>query len=167
MTTHTTTTTHTRTQTATYLTEVILGAIADILADLGINLTRLYADWSQDERAIRAWIEEGSLKEVILECHTPAGAVSPVIEFPLDYDASGRSDARFVSSRAALARYRAKLAKVPAGTTYHLLCTFNGPRTPQAGWSPGTRASTDGLRATSFGTLAEGPHGRASMRHLS
>jgi hypothetical protein len=165
--TRTTTTVHTRTQTATYLTEVILGTIADILADLGIDLTRLYADWAQDEAAIKAWIEEGSLKEVVLECHRPNGTVNPVIEFPLDYDASGRGDASFVSSRAALARYRAKVARVPAGTKYQLFCTFKGPRTPQPGWKSGSRASTDGLRATSFGTLAEGPHGRASMRHLS
>jgi len=167
MSTRTGTSTHTRTHTATYLTEVIMGAIADILADLGIDVTRLYADWSQDEAAIAAWIEEASLKAVILECHRPDGSVAPVFEFPLDYEVSGAGDARFVSSRAALARYRAKLQRTPAGTTFRLFCTFSGSRTPQAGWSPGTRASTAGLRATSLGTLAEGPHGRAGVRYLS
>lgn len=167
MSTRTTTTTHTITQTATYLTEVIMGTIADVLADLGINLTRLYADWSQDEAAISKWIEERSLKQVILECHRPDGAVRPIFEFPISYDVGGRGDAQFVNSRASLARYRAKLESVPSGTSYRLFCTFSGPRTEMPGWSRGTRASTEGLRATSIGTLAEGPHGRASMRHLS
>jgi hypothetical protein len=167
MSTRTSTSVHTVTQTATYLTEVILGTIADVLADLGINLTRLYADWSQDESAIAAWIAEGSLKEVILECHRPSGTVSPVFEFPISYHAGGVGDAQFVNSRAAMARYRAKLESVPLGTTYRLFCTFSGPHTTQPGWSAGKRASTDGLRATSFGTLAEGPHARAGLRHLS
>jgi hypothetical protein len=165
--TRTGTSAHTRTQTATFLTEVIMGAIADMLADLGIDLTRFYADWGQDEAAISAWIEEGSLKEVILECHRPDGTVNPVFEFPLEYNAAGVGDARFVSSRAALARYRAKLKRTPAGTTFRLFCTYFGPHSTQTGWGPGHRASTNGLRSTSLGTLAEGPHGRASARYLS
>ena len=167
MSTSTTTHTYTRTETATYLTEVIMGAIADILAALGIDLTRLYADWSQDERAIKSWIDEGSLQMVILECHQPNGSVRPVFEFPVDYTSTGEGDARFVNSRAALARYRAKLENAPRGTIFRLFCSYNGPHSQQDGWGPGKRASTDGLRATSFGTLAEGPHGRASLRYLS
>jgi hypothetical protein len=167
MSTGTTTHTYTHTETATYLTEVIMGAIADILAALGIDLTRLYADWSQDERAIKAWIEERSLKLLALECHRPDGTVRPVFEFPVEYESSGTGDARFVSSRAALARYRAKLENVPRGTTFRLFCSYNGAHSEQDGWGPGKRAATDGLRATSFGTLAEGPHGRASLRYLS
>ena len=104
---------------------------------------------------------------MILECHRPVGTVKPIFEFPVSYETGGQGDATFVDSRAALARYQAKLASVPSGTTHRLFCTFNGPRTPQPGWSPGTRASTDGLRSTSFGSLAEGPHARASLRYLS
>jgi hypothetical protein len=165
--TRTGTSAHTRTQTATFLTEVIMGAIADMLADLGIDLTRFYAEWGLDEAAIAAWIEEGSLKQVVLECHRPDGTVNPVFEFPLEYHATGVGDARFVSSRAALARYRAKLGRTPPGTAFRLFCTYSGPHSAQPGWGPGRRASTDGLRSTSLGTLAEGPHGRASARYFT
>jgi hypothetical protein len=164
--TRTSTTVHTRTHTATHLTEVIMGTIADILGDLGIDLTRLYRDWAQDEKAISAWIEEGSLETVVLECHRPDGKVNPIFEFPVSYDVGGRGDVQFVESRAALARYRTKLARVPAGTAFQLVCAFNGSRTPQTGWGPGSRASTDALTAMSFGTLAEGPHAKASLRYL-
>lgn len=51
---------YTRTHTATHLTDVILGTITDILADLGINMDRLHRDWVQNENAIKAWIEEAS-----------------------------------------------------------------------------------------------------------
>ena len=156
---------YTRAHTATHLTDVILGTITDILADLGINMDRLHRDWAQNENAIKAWIEEGSLAAVVLECHQPSGTVVPVIEFPVSYTASGDGNAEFTASHARLARFRAKLDRVPADTTYKLVCTFNGYRTPQPGWGPGQRASIDGLRGITFGTLGSAPHASTGMRY--
>ena len=156
---------YTRTHTATHLADVILGAIADILATLGIDPTRLFADWETDQSAISAWIAEGSLRCVALECHQPDGAVDPIFEFPVSYTVSGVGNRQFTADRAALARYLAKLRVVPRGTTYRLFCNFNGPHSEQPGWSPGTRASVDGMRSSSFGTLAAGPHAGAGMRY--
>ena len=158
--------TFTRAHTATYLTEVILGTISDLLAHLSINASQLTRDWDTNEKAINAWITEGSLEQVVLECHQPSGTVAPVIEFPVTYTAGGTADAEFTASRARLARFLAKLDTVPSGTTCRLFCTFTGPHTPQPGWSPGTRASTDGLRSITFGTLGRAPHGSAGMRYL-
>lgn len=155
-----------RTHTATHLTEVVLGTISGILADLGINMDQLYRGWEQNENAIKAWIYEGSLAQVILECHRPSGTVNPVFEFPVSYTTSGTGDAEFTASRARLARFRAKLDRVPVGTTYQLVCTFNHPHTTQPGWSPGTRASTDELRSITFGTLGVAPQASAGMRYL-
>ena len=157
--------TYTRTHTATHLADVILGSIADILATLGIDPTRLFADWPTDQSAISAWIAEGSLKCVALECHRPDGTVNPIFEFPVSYTVSGVGNRKFTADRAALARYLAKLQSVPYGTAYRLFCNFNRPHTPQPGWSPGTRASVDGMRSSSFGTLAAGPHAGAGMRY--
>jgi hypothetical protein len=166
MSTHTTTTTTTIVHTATWLAEVVLGTIADILADLGIDLTRFYRDWEQDESAIRKWLEERSLAIVVLECHQPGGTVAPVVEFPVRYRAGGEGDAEFTAHRAALARFRAKLDRVPLGTTYTLFCNFNGPHSDQPGWGPGTRASTAGLRPLSVRSIATAPHAAADMRYL-
>jgi hypothetical protein len=164
--TSTSTSTYTRTQTAVYLTEVVMGTIADILADLRIDLTTLYRDWKQDEAAIAAWIGEGSLEQVVLECHQPGGTVSPVLEFPVSYRSSGAADPKFTADRAALARYRAKLDRVPAGTVFRLLCAFSKTPSPQPGWERGTRASTSGLRPLRFGTLASAPHATVGLRYL-
>jgi Bacterial HORMA domain 2 len=163
------TSTHTWTivHTATHLADVILGSIVDILGHLGIDATRLFADWAQDEAAIMAWIAEKSLKAVVLECHQPNGTVSPILEFPVNYENSGVADGTFTKDRASLARYLAKLQTVPGGTVYKLFVTFNGPRSEQPGWGPGTRASTDGMRSRSFGTLAGAHHASASLRYLS
>lgn len=158
--------TYSRTHTATHLTEIILGTITDILADLNINMDRLHRDWVQNENAIKAWIEEGSLDTVVLECHQPSGTVAPVIEFPVSYTTAGEGNAEFTASRARLARFRAKVDRVPAGTIYRLFCTFRGPRTEQPGWGPGQRASTDGLRGITFGNLGSAPHASAGMRYL-
>lgn len=156
---------HTRVNTATHLSDVILGSIADILATLGIDPTHLFADWETDQSAISAWIAEGSLRCVVLECHRLAGSVDPIFEFPVSYDARRIGNRHFTADRAALARYLAKLRTVPRGTTYRIFCNFNGPHSEQPGWSPGTRASVNGMRSSSFGTLAAGPHAGAGMRY--
>jgi hypothetical protein len=159
------TSTTTRTHTATWLSDVILGTIADILADLGIDLTRFYRDWAQDEAAIQAWVLEQSLEMVILQCLQPGGLVAPIIEFPVRYRAGGEGDAQFTAHRASVARFRAKLDRVPNGTTYTLFCTFNGPHTDQPGWGPGKRASTSGMHSLSLGRIASAPDATASMRY--
>lgn len=164
--TSTSTNTFTRTNTAVYLTDVVMGAIADILGELRIDLTTLYRDWKQDEAAIKAWIEEGSLKEVILQCQQPDGTAAPIVEFPVNYQTSGVAEASFTADRASLARYRAKLSSVPPGTTYSIVCTFRSARTPMPGWGPTTRASTSGLQSARFGTLGSAPHASVDMRYL-
>ncbi len=158
-------TTYTRTHTATHLADVIMGSIADILGTLGIDPTRLFAYWPRDQAAISNWIEEGSLERVALECHQPSGTVSPIFEFPVSYTFTGVGDRKFTADRAALAQFMAKFERVPGGTTYRLFCSFNGPHSPQPGWSPGTRTSVAGMRSVSFGTLAAGPHASAGMTY--
>jgi hypothetical protein len=163
MSTFTSTTTYTYTHTATYLSDVIMGTIGDVVALLGIK-PHDAARWDLDQLAIAAWIEERSLDMVVLECHRPGGAARPIFEFPVSYDVSGAG--QFEDSRASWARYQAKISSVPAGTSYKLVCTFRTSRTPQPGWGPGVRSSTSGLQSASFGSLAEAPHARASMRYL-
>ena len=159
--------TYTRTHTATHLADVILGSIADILGTLSIDVTRLFADWDTDQRAISAWVNEGSLACVALECHQPGGAVTPIFEFPVLYTTTGEGDRKFTADRASLARYLAKLQRVQSGTTYRLFCTFNGSHSQQPGWNPGTRASTSGMRSYGFGTLASAPHANTSLRYFT
>ena len=164
--TRTATTTITRTHTATHLADVILGSVADILATLGIDRTRLFGGWENDQPAISNWIEEESLKCVVLECHHPNGTVSPVLEFPVSYEGTGEGDRKFTADRASLARYLAKLQTVPDGTRYSLVCTFRWDPSEQPGWSRGSRASVAGMRSHSFGRLAAGPHASADLRYL-
>jgi Bacterial HORMA domain 2 len=167
MSSYTATTTYTRTHTATHLADVIMGSIADILGTLGIDPTRLFADWDTDQGAIAAWITEGSLACVAIECHQPGGTVDPILEFPVSYTGTGEGDRKFTADRAALARYLAKLNRVPGGTTYRLFCSYNGDHSIQPGWSPATRASTAGMRSYSFGTLAAAPQATARLRYYT
>ena len=157
--------TYTHIHTATHLADVILGSIADILGKLGIDPTLLFADWTTDQNAISIWIEEASLKCVVLECHHLDGTVNPIFEFPVTYDSRRVGNRQFTVHRAALARYLAKLQNVPPGTSYRLLCSFNRPHSSQPGWSRGTRASVEGMSVTSFGTLAAAPHAGTGLRY--
>lgn len=162
----TTTHTTTRTHTAIWLSDLIFGTIANVLADLGIDASRLFRDWEQNQAAIRNWIIEGSLAMVGVECHQPGGTVAPVFDFPVAYGSAGAGDAQFTAHHASLARFLAKLDRVPVGTSFALFCTFNGPHSSQPGWGPGTRASTDGLRSMSVGTIGTAPYASASMRYF-
>lgn len=157
--------THTRTQTATHLTDVILGSIGDLLADLGIDTGPLNERWVSNETAISNWIKEGSLDTVVLECQPPTGPAGPIFEFPVVYTASGAGNVEFTASRARLARFRAKLERVPARTTFRLVCTHNGPHSSQPGWTTTTRASTAGLQSLNFGTVGSAPDAAAGLRY--
>ena len=108
----------------------------------------------------------GIVGQVILECRQPSGTVDPGDRVPCHLPATGTADTEFTASRARLARFLAKLDRVPAGTTCELLCAFNGPHSAQPGWGTGARASTDGLQGITFGTLGRAPHASASMRYL-
>lgn len=163
MSTATTTYLITRAHTATHLTNAIAGAIADILGHLGIDTTRILTRWAHDyDPAIQAWIKEGSLAAVIVECHRSDGNTQPVFEFPISYHTDG--SANLNHRHVALARQWTKLNRVPAGTTVDIICTYRGAHSPQPGWGPTQRASTDGLRARTLGILAAGPYAEASIR---
>lgn len=153
-----------RVHTATHLSDVIMGALSGLILELGLDHKQLQRTWAVDQQAIKAWILEGSLNMVALECNQPSGRVAPVIEFPVSYDSAGNGDIEFTASRARLARFMNKLASVPAGTTFRLFCSFNGYHSPQPGWSTASRASTTGLSSTTFGTLATAPGATAGMR---
>ena len=155
----------TRTHTANHLSDIIMSSIGDILNALGINASRLYKDWSQDFTAISNWIEEGTLKTVTLECHRPDGTVKPVFDFDVTYAPGGVGDRKFTADNASLLKYMAKLEHVPAGTTYRLFCSYNSTwHSDQVGWSPASKASTNGLRSRTVGTLAGGPDATATTR---
>ena len=151
------------------MSDAIMTSIGDILATLGINTSRFYADWTQDTRAISNWVEEGSLQTVTLECHQPDGVVRPAFDFEVNYTAGGIGDAKFTLDNAAVQKYAAKIASVPVGTTYRLVCSFRAGsnRTKQPGWEPGARASTAHLRTRTIGTVAGAPGATATARaHL-
>lgn len=161
------TTTYTTTHTATYLADLLMTSFASILGSLGIDSTQLYTGWAQDQSAISAWIAEQSLEAVLLQCHQPSGVVSPIFRFPVRYTSLGKGDEVFVSDSTALAKYQAKIASVPRGTTFKLLCTFRLPRSEQPGWQATTAASTVGMTSRTIGTLGSAPHASVSAQIYS
>lgn len=155
---------YTRAHTATHLSDTIMGSITDILVTLGIDPTRHFSHWNQNSRAIAAWIEEGSLRQVAVECVHPDSTVEPVFEFDVSYTEGGVGDSKFTADNAVMLKYLAKLRSVPKNTTFRIFCSHHWTPSDQPGWSDGTRASTAGLRARTIGTLAGGPDARTTAR---
>ena len=120
------------------LADVILGSIADILGTLGIDPTRLFADWSTDQAAISNWIGEGSLKCVALECHRPERNGESDLRVPGDVHGqwAGGSEIHSRSGRA-VAKYSSEVAAgYPMEPAYRLFCSFNGPHSVAGGMVP-------------------------------
>lgn len=155
----------TRTETATYLGGVVLGALADTVASLGMPMDYLSSRWGTIESGLKTWMAEGSLSRVTLEFTDRAGAVVAVFEFPVTYKSDGVANAQFVADQASLAAYRAKFKTLPAGCSYAVIASFNGPGT-DLGWSSATLGSTAGMQSRTFGTLGVAPHADVSMRYL-
>jgi hypothetical protein len=111
--------------------------------------------------AIRAWITEGSLSIIHLECTRLNGTVNPIFHFPIEYYDDGSAE---ISQRhIAQARLWSKVNKVPLGTTFAIKCSYRSKHTDQPYWSDSTLASTDGMSKTNFGTLASGTYASASV----
>ena len=158
--------TNTRTQTATYLAEVILGAVADIVGALGLDPSKL--DIQDIERAILIRLTEQSMEKLVLECYTPAdGIAHEVLEFPVQYSSDG-AVTRFTADRATLAVYRAKLRMLPKGCAYRVVVAYVNGTTPTqvVGWGTTTLRSTEGMQSRVFGTLGSAPNATVSMRYL-
>jgi hypothetical protein len=157
---------NTRTHSAVHLSELILGAVADIVAALGLNPSQL--DVGSVEEAITIWIAEQSLAMLTLECYTPRDDVAhEVFEFPLEYSVSG-ANTRFSADRSTLALYRAKLKRLPPNCTFRVVVTHvaGASRTQVPGWSATTLKSTEGMQSRVFGTLGSAPDASVSMRYL-
>lgn len=166
MSTSSATRTITRSHTAVHLTSAIMGALTEILTHLGISASTLLTKWDQTyQPALEAWIMEGSLEQVVLECTRPNGSVDPIFEFPIEYFTDG--SAALSHRHVALARQWVKVHSVPPGTTFAVICTYRFPESSQPGWTTTTRASTAGMRGVSLGTLAAGPHASASVRYYT
>lgn len=163
MSTATYTYTYTSTHTATYLTDAILGTLAEAIAQLGLQPTVITNDWTRTEAGILAWIEERSLKVVSVEFSDSSGKVSALVDFPVTYTTSGVEGAQFSASKARISRFLSKYRMLPAGTRTRLVVDHYGYHTPMPGWSPTHGVSRTGLRATSAGTLASAPGAAASL----
>jgi hypothetical protein len=152
MATTTTTRTTTVTHTATFLCDAIHGSVVEIMTRLGLATSAL--SWTtRYEPAIKAWIAEQSLSNIVLECTTPAGTVSQ-FHFDINYT---DGTAPFRLRNQTLAGYYDKIARLPTGTTWRIICDHRGYHTPQPGWSSTTFSASNGL-ANALGTLARAPY---------
>lgn len=163
MSTYSATHTYTSTHTATYLTETILGTLAEAIAQLGLVPTAVTDDWARNETAVLQWIEERSLKSLSVEFTSTSGALITVVEFPVEYSSSGADAAEFRASKDRIRRFLAKFGTLPSTTQTRLFAQFYGNHSSMPGWTKGTAADRSGLRSTSAGTLATAPGATASM----
>ena len=142
MNTSTSTYTYTSTHVATYLTDAILGTLAEAIAHArACNPTVITNDWALTEAGIRqAWLEERSLKRVSVEFSKPSGSTF-VVDFPVEYSSAGIEDA-------SSPRRRHRILPVPEPSTAQM------PAGTRPAWSSTTSATTTRCR--------DGVHSRLS-----
>jgi hypothetical protein len=162
---HTNITTATRAQTAVHVTGAVMDTFQNVLASLGLSSRYLDRHWDTIETGLKAWIDEGSLEHVQLECGD-ARDPDAVFLIPLSYRTAGNGDLAFVTSHARVVRALAKLESVPAGTDYRVVVKTKSWAKELDGWSSTTAADTSGLSSYELGGVAGAPHASASLTYF-
>src|SRR5260370_316456 len=139
---HTTSTTHTHV--ITYLTEMMLYSLGNIIRDSGLDMERFADNRVNYERGIKEWLTSGHLEKVILEVFDPATAAL-VRRWDFELEVDGDGDLGFWFDGADIRYHLLKSGKIPSKCGYALIVATKPGRPDVAGWTPCTLRDTGQL----------------------
>lgn len=143
------------THATTYVAENILRSLKNILLYSGLDPDRLTDDWDVLHRGIKAWIDSGHLKKVVLEVFDPKSDVLVGRwDVNVSYEWSG-GDGPFWTDTDAIRFAIKKSGVLPSTARYRVVATTAPGRPDVSGWSSTTLRSTDGMVEQRIGTSIE------------
>lgn len=151
-----------RTHSITFLSDNLRNTLRDVIWEYGISPNKLMQDWATTERGIKAWLETGHLKSVVVEFFKPGSSVvSARWDFPAGYEGSGADDDMW-TDKAYLRQLIAKSARPSLDCVYRIMLSVK-PGAPEVlGFSDSAFLSTGGLVARPAGTVIATRHMTAS-----
>lgn len=149
---------YTRTHSITFLSDNLRNTLREVIREYGISPNKLVQDWATIERGIKAWLDTGHLKSVVVEFYKPgSSAASARWDFPTGYEGSGADDDMWLD-KAYLRQLIAKSARPTLDCTYRITLTVKPDAPDVVGFTDTTFLSTGGLAARSAGTVIATRH---------
>lgn len=143
------------THATTYVAENILRSLKNILLYSGLDPDKLVDDWDVLHRGIKAWIDSGHLKKVVLEVFDPkSDALVGRWDVNISNEWSG-GDGQFWTDTDAIRFAIKKSGVLPSTAKYRVVATTAPGRPDVPGWSSTTLRSTDGMVEQRIGTSIE------------
>ena len=143
------------THSVTYVADNILKSFKDIIRESGLSPAKFAADWDNNQRGIRSWLESGHLRRVLLEIfHPVTGALILRWDLDIAYEWSG-GDGSFYTDTAQLKYAILKAGVAPADAKYDILLQV-APGSPDVnGWGDGASRSTAGMSRHALGNTID------------
>jgi hypothetical protein len=147
-----------RTHSITFLSDNLANTLRDVIREYGISPDRLVQNWPTTERGIKAWLETGHLKSVVVEFYKPGSSVvSARWDFPTGYEGSGADDDMW-RDKAYLRQLIAKSARPTLDCVYRILLSVKHGAPDVPGFSDSPFLSTGSLAARPAGTVIATRH---------
>ena len=157
--------TYTRTHSIVFLTDNLRASLEEIIRENGLDPLRLVQEWSPIQKGIRAWLDSGHLKMVIVEFFRPGASVTAARwEFPVLYTGSGAEDDMWLD-RQYLRQLVAKAARPPSNAIYRIVLSVENGAPTVEGLGPLTLLSTGSLSARQAGTVIATGHMTATVTY--
>ncbi len=146
---------NTYTNTVTYVTDMLLISIKNIIRLSGLDPSKFADDWGWMERGIKTWLDTHDLEKVVLEVYEPkTDKLVGRWDFEISYGFSG-DDSFFVDPDVIKYHIR-KQGVIPNICEYRILTTTRPERPDVQGWTKTIFRSTDGFVRQSIGTTIDG-----------
>jgi hypothetical protein len=149
---------YTRAHSITFLSDNLRNTLREVIREYGISPDKLMQDWATTERGIKAWLETGHLKSVVVEFYKPGSSIASARwDFPAGYEGSGVDDDMWLD-KSYLRQLIAKSARPTLDCTYRITLSVKPSAPDVPGFSDCTFLSTGSLAARQAGTVIATRH---------
>jgi len=149
---------YTRTHSITFLSDNLRNTLREVIREYGISPDKLVQEWATIERGIKAWLESGHLRIVVVEFYKPGSSIASARwDFPTGYEGSGANDDMW-SDKAYLRQLIGKSARPALDCIYRITLSVKAAAPDVTGFSDTTFLSTGTLAARAAGTVIATRH---------
>lgn len=146
---------NTRTHSVTYVTDMLLMSLKNVIRGSGLSPAKLADEWETLNRGIRAWLASKHLESVVLEVFDPrTGELVGRWDFDIVYGSVGEGG--FWVDPDEIKYHILKQGIWPGNCSYGVVVTTKPGREHVSGWSSCQLRSTDGFVRQSLGTAIGG-----------
>ncbi len=144
---------YTRTHTANFAADNMKNILRDIVLYAGLDPDKLLNNWRTTGEAIKTWLLDGDLVQIIIEFYLPhSNYVEARWDFPIDYDGNGAEEDMWVD-KSHLQRTLNKSRRPPSNCEYRVIIQTHPGAVDIEGFTSTNLLSTEKLECRGSGTV--------------